>query len=94
MRFDWDIEKNERLKKERNISFEDIALLLAAGKLWKTADHPNPEKYPNQRVFLVPIDGYIFFVPFVMENETIFLKTAFPHRKATRDYLKEIKENE
>ncbi len=94
MRFDWDIEKNERLKKERNISFEDIALLLAAGKLWKTADHPNPEKYPNQRVFLVPVDGYIFFVPFVMENDTIFLKTAFPHRKATRDYLKEIKENE
>jgi len=94
VRFDWDIEKNERLKKERNISFEDIALLLAAGKLWKTADHPNPEKYPNQRVFLVPIDGYIFFVPFVMENDTIFLKTAFPHRKATRDYLKEIKENE
>ena len=94
MRFDWDIEKNERLKKERNISFEDIALLLAAGKLWKTADHPNPEKYPNQRVFLVPVDGYIFFVPFVMENETIFLKTAFPHRKATRDYLKEIIENE
>jgi uncharacterized DUF497 family protein len=94
VRFDWDIEKNERLKKERNISFEDIALLLAAGKLWKTADHPNPEKYPNQRVFLVPLDGYIFFVPFVMENETIFLKTAFPHRKATRDYLKEIKENE
>ena len=94
MRFDWDIEKNERLKKERNISFEDIALLLAAGKLWKTADHPNPEKYPNQRVFLVPVDGYIFFVPFVMENDTIFLKTAFPHRKAPRDYLKEIKENE
>ena len=94
MRFDWDIEKNERLKKERNISFEDIALLLAAGKLWKTADHPNPEKYPNQRVFLVPVDGYIFFVPFVMENDTIFLKTAFPHRKATRDYLKEIIENE
>jgi uncharacterized DUF497 family protein len=94
VRFDWDIEKNERLKKERNISFEDIALILAAGKLWKTADHPNPEKYPNQRVFLVPVDGYIFFVPFVMENDTIFLKTAFPHRKATRDYLKEIKENE
>jgi len=94
VRFDWDIEKNERLKKERNISFEDIALLLASGKLWKTTDHPNPEKYPNQRVFLVPVDGYIFFVPFVMESDTIFLKTAFPHRKATRDYLKEIKENE
>jgi uncharacterized DUF497 family protein len=94
VRFDWDSEKNEWLRKERNISFEDIALLLAAGKLWKTADHPNPEKYPNQRVFLIPIDGYIFFVPFVTENDTIFFKTAFPHRKATKDYLTEIKGNE
>jgi uncharacterized DUF497 family protein len=94
VRFDWDSEKNEWLRKERNISFEDIALLLAAGKLWKIADHPNPEKYPNQRIFLIPIDGYIFFVPFVTENDTIFLKTAFPHRKATKDYLTEIKGNE
>jgi hypothetical protein len=29
-----------------------------------------------------------------MEGEVIFLKTAFPHRQATRDYLKERKENE
>ena len=87
MRFDWDSEKNEWLRKERNISFEDIALLLAAGKLWKTADHPNPEKYPNQRVFLIPIDGYIFFVPFVTENDTIFLKTAFPPPKSNERLL-------
>ena len=93
VRFDWDTEKNEWLKKERNISFEDIAMLLAVGQLCKTAAHPNPKKYPNQRVFLVPVDGYIFFVPFVIENDTVFLKTAFPHRKATRNYLKEINEN-
>lgn len=89
MRFDWDPEKNEQLKLERSISFEDIALLLSEGVLWKFAEHPNSEKYPNQRVFLIPIDNYIYFVPFVMNKEVIFLKTAYPGRKATKDYLKE-----
>ena len=53
----------------------------------------NRKKYPNQKVFLIPVDGYIYFVPYVIEGGTIFLKTAFPHRKATWDYLKERKEN-
>ena len=73
--------KNEWLKKERNISFEDIAMLLAVGQLWKTAAHPNPKKYPNQRVFLVPVDGYIFFVPFVIEDIRFFSKPPFPTEK-------------
>lgn len=89
VKFDWDPEKNEWLKKERGISFEEIALLLGGGQLWKDALHPNPENYLNQRVFLVPVDDYIYFVPYVLEENTYFLKTAFPHRKATRDYLKE-----
>lgn len=89
MKFDWDPEKNEWLKRERGISFEEIALLLGNGQLWKDAPHPNPEDYPNQRVFLVPVDDYIFFVPYVVNGETFFLKTAFPSRKATREYLKE-----
>jgi uncharacterized DUF497 family protein len=89
MRFEWNSEKNELLKETRNVSFEEIATLLAAGKIWKVMDHPNPDVYPNQRVFLVPINHYIFFVPFVMEKDVIFLKTAFPHRKATKDYLQE-----
>ncbi len=93
MIFDWDPAKNEWLKKERGISFEDIALLLSSGKLWKATRHPNRKKYPKQKVFLVPVDGYVYFVPYVMEGDVIFLKTAFPHRQATRDYLKERKEN-
>ena len=94
MKFDWDPEKNEWLKRERNISFEELALLLSAGCLWKTAEHPNQEKYPGQRVFLVPVNDYIYFVPCVIDDDAIFLKTAFPHRKATRDYLKEKNEND
>jgi hypothetical protein len=91
VRFDWDPEKNEWLTTNRGVSFEEIALLLSAGVLWQRARHPNPADYPNQEIFLIPIDDYIYFVPCVIEGDTVFLKTAFPHRKATKDYLKEKK---
>ena len=93
MQFDWNPEKNEWLKKNRKISFEEVALLLGEGKVWKVADHPNQKKYQNQKVFLIPIDDYIYFVPYILEKEVIFLKTAFLHRKATRDYLHERKKD-
>ena len=89
MKFDWDPEKNEWLKTERDISFEEIALLLSTGCLWKLTKHPNQKKYPDQQVFLLPIDNYIYFVPFILDGDTVFLKTAFAHRKATKDYLQE-----
>ncbi|MDP4623955.1 MAG: hypothetical protein NWT08_02330 [Akkermansiaceae bacterium] len=89
MQFDWDPKKNDELKEQRGISFEEIALLLGSGVLWKVTGHWNPEKFPNQSVFLLPIDGYIHAVPFVRNEETIFLKTAFPSRKLTRLYKAE-----
>jgi uncharacterized DUF497 family protein len=93
MQFDWNPKKNEWLKKNRKISFEEIALLLGEGRVWKVADHPNQKKYQNHKVFLVPIDDYVYFVPFVLDEEMIFLKTAFPNRKATKDYLQERKKD-
>ena len=69
MKFDWDPEKNEELKKERGISFEEIALLLGSGRLWKVSRHWNEEKYPRQRVFLIPVDDYIYAVPFVEDED-------------------------
>jgi uncharacterized DUF497 family protein len=87
--FDWNPEKNEWLKENRGISFEEVALLLSNGILWKKTKHPNQKEYPGQEIFLIPINNYIHFVPFVIDGETVFLKTAFPHRKATKDYLKE-----
>jgi uncharacterized DUF497 family protein len=89
VKFSWNPKKNEWLKKERKISFEEISLYLGDGKVWKVTDHPNPERYPNQKVFLVPIDEYIYFIPFVMDGDSFFLKTAIPSRKATKDYKKD-----
>jgi uncharacterized DUF497 family protein len=92
MKFDWDPEKNEWLKQERSISFEEIALLLGNGILWRVSDHWNQEKYPGQKVFFVPVDDYIYLVPYVVDKDIIFLKTAIPSRKATKEYLKELEE--
>jgi uncharacterized DUF497 family protein len=85
--FRWNHEKNETLKAQRNMSFEEIVLAIEADGLLDELRHPNPEKYPNQSVFVVALDDYVYLVPYVDEPGYYFLKTVIPSRKATRDYL-------
>ncbi len=85
--FRWNHEKNEALKIERGISFEEMVLAIEAGGLLDELRHPNPEKYPNQSVLVVTLDGYVYLMPYVEEPDYYFLKTVIPSRKATRDYL-------
>jgi hypothetical protein len=84
--YDWNDEKNELLKKLRGVSFEQVVLAICFGDLVDRLKHPNPEKYPGQMIFLVKIEDYIYSVPFVEDDEKIFLKTIIPNRKATRKY--------
>ena len=86
--FRWNHEKNERLKSERNISFEEIVLAIEADGLLDIVAHSNLGKYPRQRMFVVAVERYAYLVPFVEEADHYFLKTVIPNRKATRDYLK------
>lgn len=85
--FRWNHDKNEGLKKDRSISFEEIVLAIEANGLLDVLCHPNPEKYPNQSILVVTLDGYVYLVPYVEELDYFFLKTVIPSRKATRDYL-------
>jgi len=85
--FRWNHKKNEALKIERSVSFEEIVLALEADGLLDQLRHPNPEKYPNQSVLVVALDAYVYLVPYVEESDYFFLKTVIPSRKATRDYL-------
>lgn len=85
--FDWDDEKNELIKKLRGVSFEEVVLAIESGDLLDRLQHPNSVKYPNQKVFYVNINGYVYAVPFVENDEKIFLKTIIPDRKATKKYL-------
>ena len=85
--FDWNDEKNEMLKKVRSVSFEQVELAIASGDLVDRIKHPNPARYPNQKVFWVTIENYIYSVPYIEDNEKIFLKTIIPNSKATKKYL-------
>lgn len=86
--FSWDEEKNELLKEERQISFEDVVFYIEQGFLLDVLEHPNQEKYKGQRIFVVQIDDYAYLIPFVEDEREIFLKTIIPSRKATKKYLK------
>jgi uncharacterized DUF497 family protein len=91
--FRWNPEKNETIKAERGISFEGIVVSIEAGGLLDILDHPNPAKYPRQRVLVVACDNYAYLVPFVEEEDYFFLKTIIPSRKATKDYLNQGETN-
>lgn len=87
--FRWRADKNKALKLLRGVSFEGIVVAVEAGGLLDVLEHPNKARYPNQKILVVALDGYVHLVPFVEEPEHYFLKTLIPSRKATRDYLKQ-----
>lgn len=88
MKFEWDERKNAFLKKERGISFEEIVNLIAQGELIAVRNHPNPEKYPDQKIFILDVDGYAWVVPFEKRGDRLRLITAYPSRKWTKLYLR------
>ncbi|VAX05098.1 hypothetical protein MNBD_GAMMA20-2461 [hydrothermal vent metagenome] len=83
----WNSEKNETLKRERNISFEEIILNIQLGNEVDIYDHPNKVRYPNQKISVVMIEDYAYLVPYIEEKDEIFLKTIIPSRKATKQYI-------
>ena len=88
--YNWNIEKNETLKLEREVSFEEVVYHIEKGDELDIYQHPNQDKYPNQMVSVVAINNYAYLVPYVEESENIiFLKTIIPSRKATKRYIGE-----
>ena len=83
----WNPEKNRQLIEERNVSFENIIFSLQSSGLLDDISHPDQEKYSLQRIFIISIDDYAYLVPYVENEEEIFLKTVVPSRKATKQYL-------
>lgn len=85
--FDWSDEKNEELIKKRGISFEEIVFWIMHGGLLDVIEHPDKTRYPNQNILIVRIEDYVYIVPFVEDEQIIFLKTIIPSRKMTRKYI-------
>ena len=84
----WNNEKSSLLMKERGISFEMVKYFIEREDYLDILEHPNQEKYPGQRIFVLEIDDYIYCVPFVESENEIFLKTIYPSRVLKKEYLK------
>lgn len=84
---EWDFEKSAVLRTEREISFEEVVVAISEGKILDIVEHPNKKRHPNQQIFIVEINHYAYLVPFVEDDQKIFLKTIIPSRKATRNYI-------
>jgi len=79
----WSSAKNETLKRERGITFEEIAYLIESGRIIGIEENPGRS---NQKMYILEIENYAVIVPFVENDKEIFLKTAFPSRKYTKRY--------
>ena len=86
MTFRWDPDKNEKLKRERGISFEEVLYHIEQGHLIDIVEHPNQEKHPGQRIYVIQMRDYVYLVPFVETADELFLKTIIPSRKAAKGY--------
>ena len=85
--------KNVLLKAERGVGFEDVLLAIEMGNVLDDLAHPNAEKYPNQSIFIIVIEikNYVYIVPYVEDDTTIYLKTIIPSRKMNKRYNKVVK---
>jgi len=87
MAFDWDDGKNNWLRGNRMISFQEIVIRIREGFVIQVGIHPNPKRYPKQHVIYVWIRDYVWVVPVVFSKNgvEVFLKTAYPSRRYTEE---------
>ena len=93
-RFVERLPKNAKLKADRGIGFEEIVFHIERGDLLDILEHPNPDRYAGQHIFVVQREDYVYLVPFVEDEHSVFLKTIIPSRKATKQYLGEESDDE
>ncbi|MCL2519954.1 MAG: hypothetical protein FWE37_02975 [Spirochaetaceae bacterium] len=86
MTLEWSTEKDELLKKHRNISFKDIALEIEQDR-YEIDKNPTRE---GQVIFYVTLSHikHKIVVPAVPTHHGYFLKTAHQSRKETKRRLK------
>lgn len=84
-RIDWSDDKNDWLVRVRGISFEDLLYHLTHGGLLDILSHTDPEKYPGQMILVVNVEEYVYLVPFIKNDDVIFLKTIIPSQKDDKE---------
>jgi len=86
-------QKNLIIKATRNISFEDCLEAINKNQILANFKHPDPGKYPNQKILIIKIKNYAYAVPYIINKskKEIFLKTIYPSRAMTRKYIIKLK---
>ena len=82
-RFTWKPEKNEWLKRERGLSFEDIEDAITSGGLKGVSANSS---HPEQIILAVMVGAYVVGVPATIQPTVIMLRTAYYSRKLNKRY--------
>ncbi len=77
----WNPTKNDRLKRIRGVSFEEIF----KGELLDMCENPS---HSDQQILIFDYLGFIWAVPCVIQGQGIFLKTLYRSRKYQKIYKK------
>lgn len=85
--FNWSEEKNLLLKKTRNLSFEDVVVAIERGDLIDIISNSS-KNHQEQSCFIVKINNYAHIVPYVENENGIFLKTIYLSRKYKNHSIK------
>lgn len=88
MFFEWNEDKNLLIKQQRGVGFEEVVLAFENDNVLDIIEHHNSEKYPNQNLFVIDLNGYVHYVPFVKDADKYFLKNIIPSRKLHNLYKK------
>ena len=80
----FDKEKDRLLRIKRKIGFLEIIDAIESDKVLKSVSNPNKKKFPNQKMMLISIKRYVYVVPYVENENEVFLKTIYPSRKYTK----------
>ncbi len=79
-------EKNQWLKKNREISFEEVIFFIENGEVADIIANPNSKKYKDQLAYVIEINDYYHVVPFIEQDDGIFLKTIMKNRDVDKKY--------
>lgn len=86
MNITWNEDKNNELGKFRDLNFEMVLAAIDDDRILADEQHSNLQDYGHQRILILDIDGYAVIVPYVINDNEIFLKTMFRDRKMQRRY--------
>lgn len=83
----WNEDKNQQLRSTRGVGFEDVIAAIEAGRVLDDIEHPHEERKGHQRLLVVDINGYACVVPYVRQQEQMFLKTIYHSRAMQKRYM-------